>query len=612
MKIYRFIIQALTFICLVCIANHDLLSQYNVNNDWKLTQAGNVRQIILNRGRMSRNGNNADFPYLIGCEYPPGSGDEHLTSTGWWIGGIAPGYIKRVSVGAGRRSPDEFWPTEAPWDTIWVVNKGDTVDIGGIKDDSTLDIYWPKYTAVSDQDFVFRCNDYLILNPSAGSNIREPHSPLYLEVIGTVYTWSSPPLDDVVFWTLYIIPKKFTLEDVYFALQFSGRVGNNYNNPGADDRSLYYPDHHMVAYEDGPGGQDGDVPGAAIGFKILPPPEYTIALEWTFTWGSEALHRDFDADRYDAMSQNYIMENQDGYYGSNAYISVGPFDADLGDTLKIQLAEILSTDLNSLVQKAEVIDQVIKNDFKFPSGVPSPPLQVTIRSKEVNLNWQHAAENNPETFKDPNRADDVEFPFEGYRLYKSTQSADGPWTLLGEYDIPNNEYGHNTGLVYEYTDIGLLNNIEYYYAVTSFTKPDNVFPWPSVESSKYQSAVEVIPGPKTPETVGKVAVVPNPYRGDLVYSSYKPPWEKPPSGREWMEQDRKIQFINLPTRCEIKIYTLAGSYVARIEHDDPIRGYENWNMTSDVGQAIASGIYLFTVEDLVNGKAQVGKFVVIK
>ncbi len=612
MKFYKYILKVKILFCLIIISNDYLWSQYNVSNDWKLTRVGKVRQIILNRGRMSRNANNADFPYLIGCEYPPGSGEEHIQSTGFWIGGIAPGYIKRASVGAGGRSPDEFWPTEAPWDTIWVVNKGDTVDIGGIQEDGTLDIYWPKYAAVSDQDFVFRCNDYLILNPSLGGNIREPHSPLYLDVIGTVYSWSSPPLDEVLVWTFYIIPKRFSVEDVYFALQFGGRVGNVNRSAGSDDRSLYFPDHHMVAHEDGPGGTDGDAKGAAIGLKIIPPPGYEIALEWTFTWGDEALSKDLDIDRYNAMSQAYIMENQESYYGSTAYLSTGPFDANLGDTLKIQLAEILSVDLNSLILRSDVIEQVIKKDFKFPSGVPSPPLQVEIQSKKVRLTWHPTAENNPETFKDPNRADGIDYPFEGYRLYKSTQSADGPWNLLGEYDIPNNEYGQNSGLVYEYTDIGLLNNIEYYYAVTSFSKPDEIFPWPSVESSIYQSVIEVIPGPKTPETVGQVAVVPNPYRGDLEYSSYKPPWEKPPAGRDWMEQDRKIQFINLPTKCEIKIYTLAGSYVATIEHDDPIRGYENWNMTSDVGQAIASGIYLFTVEDLTNGKGQVGKFVVIK
>ncbi len=79
-----------------------------------------------------------------------------------------------------------------------------------------------------------------------------------------------------------------------------------------------------------------------------------------------------------------------------------------------------------------------------------------------------------------------------------------------------------------------------------------------------------------------------------------------------MEQDRRIQFINLPARCEIIIYTLAGDIIDKLEHNDPNRGYVDWNLTSNVGQAISSGIYLFTCEDKVNSKVQVGKFVIIK
>ena len=108
-------------------------------------------------------------------------------------------------------------------------------------------------------------------------------------------------------------------------------------------------------------------------------------------------------------------------------------------------------------------------------------------------------------------------------------------------------------------------------------------------------------------------MVPNPYRGDVAYHTYNPQWEKPAGSRQrWMEQDRRVQFINLPARCEIKIYTLAGDLLAKIFHDDPNKGYEDWNLTSTVGQAISSGIYMFTVEDDKTGKVQVGKFVVIK
>ncbi|NIA09961.1 MAG: hypothetical protein GWP10_09580, partial [Nitrospiraceae bacterium] len=114
-------------------------------------------------------------------------------------------------------------------------------------------------------------------------------------------------------------------------------------------------------------------------------------------------------------------------------------------------------------------------------------------------------------------------------------------------------------------------------------------------------------------TIGKVAVVPNPYRGDIAYNIYNPPWEKPGGTRaRWMEQDRRIQFINLPAQCEIKIYTLAGDLVATIPHNDPNKGYEDWNLTSFAGQAISSGIYLFAAKDSKTGDVQLGKFVIIK
>jgi hypothetical protein len=52
--------------------------------------------------------------------------------------------------------------------------------------------------------------------------------------------------------------------------------------------------------------------------------------------------------------------------------------------------------------------------------------------------------------------------------------------------------------------------------------------------------------------------------------------------------------------------------VNTIVHNDPNRGFEDWNLTSFVGQSISSGIYLFTVQDLNNEQVQVGKFVIIK
>jgi hypothetical protein len=149
--------------------------------------------------------------------------------------------------------------------------------------------------------------------------------------------------------------------------------------------------------------------------------------------------------------------------------------------------------------------------------------------------------------------------------------------------------------------------------VVAYSKPDTVADFPSQESSLNANAITIIPGTAPPADVGQVAVVPNPYRGDIAYHEYNPPWERPDPSRDlWLEQDRRIQFINLPARCEIKIYTLSGDLVATLRHNSHDRGFEDWNLTSNIGQAVASGIYLFTVEDNNTGNVQVGKFIIIK
>ena len=41
------------------------------------------------------------------------------------------------------------------------------------------------------------------------------------------------------------------------------------------------------------------------------------------------------------------------------------------------------------------------------------------------------------------------------------------------------------------------------------------------------------------------------------------------------------------------------------------RGFVDWNLTSNVGQTISSGLYMFSVQDS-KGEVQTGKFVIIK
>lgn len=588
---------------------NSVLAQENVNNDWKRTTIGQVRQVLLNRGRIGSGGS----PYLVSCEYPPGSGEEHVTWCGISVAGITAAGDTLMSVGAGHNSGDELHPSEAPWDTIWVVDRGETVDLGGTNEDGTETIYWPEYQPVSQRDFITRYDDYSVPNP--GQSVRgEPHRPMYIDIIETVYTWGIPSLSEVLLRTYHIVPKHQDLHGVYLALQLRSQVGKNNKSPGQDDRAIYYPEHHMMTYQDSPGGPDGDAVGP-IGFKYFIPEGYSesgVEFSWLWTTDAGKFAPPEDAERYRTMFTGETMENQVNPYSTVSYFSYGPFQVAVGETLALPVAQVLGRGESGLLSNATQIEEMRERDFKVPSAPPPPPLRVDPGNKRVHLNWTPTEESNPEEFQDPNRADSLEQPFEGYRLYKSTVGPDGPWTLLAEHDIAGNRYGENIGLEHGYTDTGLLNNVEYYYTVTCFSKPDTVMQWPSVEGSKSEQIRTAVPGAAPAENVKEVAVVPNPYRGDIDYTQYNPPWEQSPSARQWMEQDRKLQFINLPVHCEIRIYSAAGDFIKSITHQDSKRGYENWNMTSFVNQAIASGLYIYTVEDLQTRKTHMGKFVVIK
>ena len=79
-----------------------------------------------------------------------------------------------------------------------------------------------------------------------------------------------------------------------------------------------------------------------------------------------------------------------------------------------------------------------------------------------------------------------------------------------------------------------------------------------------------------------VKAVPNPY---YLFSSY-----------DRNVLNRRMQFTNLPAKCTISIFTLAGDRVAVINKDDPTTSLADWNLLTDNQIPIASGIYIYVVD----------------
>jgi len=100
-----------------------------------------------------------------------------------------------------------------------------------------------------------------------------------------------------------------------------------------------------------------------------------------------------------------------------------------------------------------------------------------------------------------------------------------------------------------------------------------------------------------------IAVIPNPY---VVAEAWEPRLTVE-SGRG----ERKLDFINLPIECTIRIFTLNGYLVNTLHHSSiNENGTYSWNMLSKDGLEISYGLYIYHVESEVGDFTS--KFALIK
>jgi hypothetical protein len=166
--------------------------------------------------------------------------------------------------------------------------------------------------------------------------------------------------------------------------------------------------------------------------------------------------------------------------------------------------------------------------------------------------------------------------------------------------------------------------VEYYIAVTAWDRgiPKNNLQ--SLESGRDADANMKVffPGPQASSSMDNIYVVPNPYIGQSSFDGRRENDEKG-------DKSRRIWFVNIPEKCTIKVFTLAGDLVDVIQHDGnqsediitiskaaysgvAASGIASWDLLSRNNQIIAAGVYLYSVKDADSGDISVGKFVLIK
>ncbi len=166
--------------------------------------------------------------------------------------------------------------------------------------------------------------------------------------------------------------------------------------------------------------------------------------------------------------------------------------------------------------------------------------------------------------------------------------------------------------------------VEYYVAVTAF---DRGIPYQKLESQESGRDADAnmkvfFPGSLAKQKMDDIKVIPNPYIGS---SKFDGRYDSDEKG----DKSRRLWFINLPERCTIRIYTLAGDLVQTLNHDGATQtdivtiskaattgmaasGMQSWDLLTRNNQITAPGVYLFSVENKADDKIKVGKFVIIK
>jgi len=619
----------------------------SVRYDIRVHNASRIGMTITNYGFLGNNFINRS-PSL---EYPLGSTVDHLIRAGMWIGAIPSEGDTLTTTG----TVDGYWNTPSP---VGVEFAPATLGIEEVSALPNNKYYSPG--AYSEQDFIAFYSDYF---PPGANPSR--HIPQGILVKQRSMVWSYELADAFVLvnYTLKNISQS-TLTAMYLGMYSelaSGRKGSYITWPPSgwfNKKDIAYYDSLRMVAEHHCTFDNGNAPYWAaiklLGVKVNDVPvdlsTKTISFNW-WDWDPGATDKDEDFERYLIMSNGEIDPTEGPecpQFDAVELVSVGPIDfMGFTDSISIAFAFIGGDDQNNLFKNASWAQKAYDFNFVLPSPPPSPILKVVPGRGKLTLYWDAS----PEIARDPVTGDQ---DFEGYRVYLSTDNAN--FDMVRQVDVVDTA-GFNTGLLqleypeplvtttftvkdqngedstvtiplkYKLVLDNLKDGFKYWAAVTSYdTGTPEV---PSLESGKPQNKLLLIPGPEEAEArASEVTVFPNPYRVRALWDG------------DFL-RDRYLWFTNLPRKALIRIYTLAGDLVDEIQFDGDTyraqgaRGIYNpsadpgrkgapllsgsmyaWDVISKRDQAVATGLYIFVVEDETSGpthgKKQTGKFLVIK
>ena len=495
---------------------------------------------------------------------------------------------------------------------------------------------------------------------------------LNVDVSRRSMVWSYPGLSDFIIHEVTITNNELTsVDSMYFGMRYGIRITQRSGSRGDEkygwdpvEKLFYFYDHRRFSWQDespiiynfGPGtdvGDARDIYQQGIREHELDAPGYfTVAvldsagsnvyqniLEHTgqgLTEGADLVDQIFIQGSSSHARAKEVMTHQQprmswdsaratGVEGGNKYerrpeflVSVGPLSLSPFNSVKIVYAEVMgemdrakiveggianvnllaTASRDSMLAHVRAARKLFANNY-LPSVHPPPTptdgensLKISTEPGQIIIEWLPISP----AYKDPKKGiNDIA----GYRVYRSNYFTIGPWTLVKE--IKKDSVILVNGNI-RFVEKDLPFGVGNYYCVTSYDTDGN-------ESGKVNNTrfpIYPLRGPNV-QFPKNVYVVPNPFRQHSNLSG---------TGERF-----RMEFIGIPAKCKIKIYTLTGDVIQEINHDDG-SGSEAWGSIERLDYqlnkwtlGIAPGVYIYRVESLVSGhigESYIGKLAIVK
>ncbi|MBE0643625.1 MAG: hypothetical protein IH600_06060 [Bacteroidetes bacterium] len=596
------------------------------DDESKFTNVGSLRLTISNFGTLGHGFNK--WPFQPNCEYPAGSGIEHIFEGGLWIGAFAGGTGPNVSTAAVDVS--SVRDVAAGFEYTNAVGTR-------TEERSTLaDSRFFSPDAVSHQDFIADFTDSNRVIPGTTITIPEHNAPLKVSVHMETYAWNFSFAENFVILNYTITnDSELPLDSVYAGLWLDMVVRNTnispprgaaFFNRGGDG----YVDSLRMCYEFDVNGDPGFT-DSYIGLAVLgsdPIQRYSAKPDGTDSLGARVIYNTWqfrnttdpiyfspesDRQRYEKMTSGLPKteySNLRSPSNRSSLMSTGPFRRiEPGQSVNVVFAIVTAKKFGndataddtrlaksnlyrslSFAQQAYDGEDKNRNNALDPGEdldgngqltryvLPAPPMAPRVRvipgKQKVTVLWDERAENSVDPISGQQ-------DFEGYRVYRTNPGADldpnsvlsNSFVLIGEYDRADDMLFYNTG----FGAVRLAEPLLLPGDPTPYTYrleiPNQLNGWQYVYTVTAFDSGDPINNVESLESSrlqNARRVIPGTTPDDMAGADpfvYPNPYYANAMWDGGGERERKLYFANLPARAEIRIYTMTGDLVKTLRHE---------------------------------------------